>query len=162
MMRLAFFALALLGFLHPVTVRADHFTVKLQTWTANAPTPVAAVFPLPDGKPSSRPVLTTAAGTPVTAKWLLSNTHETAMVKDVLVHFFVVKQEKPDQAEVPKLTKDVLVESALSMDFRPQDRNEGEITFTPLAPGCYLIRLELKGAAGKNGEPFAALDLVVK
>lgn len=49
------------------------------------------------------------------------------------------------------------------MDFRPKDRSEGELTFTVREAGCYLIRLELKGAAGKGQpEPFAALDLLVR
>jgi hypothetical protein len=49
------------------------------------------------------------------------------------------------------------------MDFKPSDRTEGEITLVVAKPGCYLLRVETKGAAGKDGhEQFAALDLVVR
>ncbi len=86
-----------------------------------------------------------------------------ATVKDVLVHCFVVKIDKADQQEVPKLTKGVVVESALTMDFKTQDKTEGEISFTPPNPGRYLLRLELKNAGAKDGrEPFAALELLIR
>src|SRR5205807_1401657 len=114
-------------------------------------------------KPEPRPVLVAKADTPVTVKWTLRNTDPTATVKDVLVHFFAVREEKANQQEVPKLNKDVAAESALTMDFKPKDKAAGELTFTVAKPGTYLLRLEAKGAAGKDGrEPFVALDLVVE
>jgi hypothetical protein len=144
-------------------VRADPFNIDLQAHAADVPKAVAAVHPLADSSSRSRVLLTANVDRPITVKWTLRNADKSATVKDVLVHFFVVKQEKPNQEEVPKLTKNVLVESALKMDFKPQDRTEGEITFTVAQPGCYLIRLELKGAVGKGErEPFAALDLLVR
>jgi hypothetical protein len=162
MQRLALLVL-LLGLLGPGALRADHFTIKLQAQTGKEPRSAEASFPAPEKKPAVRAVLTADVGTAITVKWTLRNIDTTATVKDVLVHLFVVKQEKPDQQEVPKLTKDVVVESALNMDFRPQDKTEGEITFTISNAGSYLLRLELKGAAGKDGrEPFAALDLLAR
>jgi hypothetical protein len=152
----AIFAVALV----PSMVCADSFTIQLVARTAKEAKSVEAAFPV--AKPQPRAVLEVAAGTPVTAKWVSRNVGS-AEVKDVLIHFFVVKEDKPDQQEVPKLTKNVVVESALTMDFRVKDRTEGEITFTVRNPGVYLMRVELKGAAGKGEpEPFAALDLVVR
>jgi hypothetical protein len=161
MLRLASFALALFTVLTPA-VRADHFTIDLRAH-AGKDTSAAAIYPTPASKPAVRAILTVVRNTPITVKWTLRNTDPAATVKDVLVHFFVVRQEKLDQPEVPKLNKHVAVESALTMDFRPQDRTEGEITFAVPQAGYYLIRVELKGAAGKSERaPFAALDLVVR
>lgn len=153
----------LLGLLGPPLGRADDFAIDLKAQAAKKPEKVEAKYPVPDTKPAPRAVLMIGVNTPITVHWSLRATDKAALVKDALVHFFVVKIEKPDQQEVPKLTKNVIVESALTMDFKAQDKTEGEITFTVSNPGCYLLRLELKSAANKDGRaPFAALDLLVK
>jgi hypothetical protein len=114
-------------------------------------------------KPKPREVLETKAAETVTVKWTVRNPDAKQTLKDVRIHFFAVKAEKPGQETVPKLTKDVAAESALTMDFKPMDKTEAELTFKIEKAGCYLLRLETKGAAGKDGkEQFAALDLVVR
>lgn len=162
MIRPASLAMAsILGSLVASPMQAQQFTVDLVARTAREPKNAEARFP--DAKPQARAILTAAPDTPVTVKWTVRNVDKAATAKDVLVHFVVVKQDKPDQQEVPKLTRDVIVESALTMDFKSQNKNTGEITFTVNQAGCYLIRLELKGAADKDGrEPFAALDLLTR
>lgn len=114
-------------------------------------------------KPKPRLVLEAKAGEPVTVAWTLQNTGK-ATVKDVVVHFFAVKEEKAGQEKPPKLNKDVAGESALTMDFKPKDKAEGELNLSLPGPGAYLIRVETIGvAAGKDGnEFFAALDVVVR
>jgi hypothetical protein len=160
MLRLIFTFAALVGLLAPASVQADQFTIDLVARTAKESKNAEAAYPAPQAKPSARAVLTAAADSPITVKWTVRNLEPGATVKDVLVHFFVVKQDKPNQQDVPKLTKNVVVESALTMDFRPQDKTGGEISFTVINPGSYLIRVELKGVAGNDGrEPFAALEL---
>jgi hypothetical protein len=140
--------------------RADQFTIDLVARSAKEPKAGEAVYP---AKQSARAALMAGADAPVTVKWTVRSAEPTSTVKDVLVHFFVVKLDKPNQQEVPKLTKNVVVESALHMDFRPKDKTGGEITFIVANPGIYLIRVELKGIADKDGrEPFAALDLIAR
>ena len=57
----------------------------------------------------------------------------------------------------------MIVDSALTMDFKTDDKTEGELSFTVPNPGQYLVRLELKNAGHKDGrEPFAALELLVR
>ena len=104
------------------------------------------------------------AGQRVTVKWTLRSTDPKTTYKDVTVHFFAVKEEKAGQQTVPNLNRDVAVETALSMDFKPKDATDGELSFTIDKPGSYLLRLETIGAAvGVEGhEHFAALDLVVR
>lgn len=140
--------------------RADDFTIEVKVQAGKKPESAEAKYPPPDGKVLPRVVLMTTVDAPVSVKWSVRRTDKEP-VKDVLVHFFVVKIDKADQPEVPKLTKNVVAESALTMDFKGQDKAEGEISFAAPNPGRYLLRLELKNA-GKKDEPFAALELLVK
>jgi hypothetical protein len=115
-------------------------------------------------KPGPRAVLDLKAGQAVAVHWTLRRGTGQAAVKNVLVHIFVVREQAVGQATVPALNKDVAVESALTMDFRPGEKTEGDVTFTPDGAGAYLLRLETIGAAAGAGgrECFAALDLNVR
>ena len=152
----------LLSFLAPAPAWGADFRIELVA-QAGKETVAKATYDSADTAPASRAVLMAAVNTPITVRWSVRNLDAAQTAKDVLVHGFVVQEDRPNQVEVPRLTKGVLVESALTMDFRPQDHGTGEITFRVRQAGCYLIRLELKGAAGPGAaEPFAALDLVVR
>jgi hypothetical protein len=142
-------------------IRADDFTIDLKAQAAKQAKSAKVTYPAPDPKGQPRAILMADVKTSITVKWTVRNTDKAATVKDALVHFFVVKEEKPDQRDVPKLNKNVVVESALTMDFKAQDKTEGEITFTVPNQGSYLLRLEIKGTAAKD-EPFAAIDLIVR
>lgn len=143
---------------------ANHFTidVKVQAGkegkTAHAETAGFGV------KPKARGIIELKKGQRVTVKWVLQSAAARGKVEDVLVHFFVVQEEKAGQRAVPKLTQDVTVETALTMDFKPKDKAESELSFQIDKPGVYLLRLETIGAAkGEDAhEHFAALDLVVR
>jgi hypothetical protein len=163
MLRLTCSALAFFAWANSSSaVRADEFTIELKAQAAKDSKTAEARHSPSDKKGEPRAVLS-VANTAVTLKWTARKTDQGAIAKDVLVHFFVVKIDKPDQQEVPKLTKGVAAESALKMDFKTQDKAEGEITLTLPGTGCYLVRLELKGIAGKSGnDPFAALDVLVR
>jgi hypothetical protein len=159
MSRLAYIVLVWSVAVHaPAALRADDFSIDLKAQAGKEAKIVEAKFPAVPKK-AERQILSVAANTSVTVKWTARKTDQGAVAKDVLVHFFVVKEDRPDQQEVPKLTKGVIAESALTMDFKSQDKAEGEIAFTIPNAGCYLIRLELKG--GGVGGVFAALDLLV-
>jgi hypothetical protein len=142
-------------------IRADDFTIDLKVQAAKQTKSAGATFPAPDRQGQSRAIFAVDVRSSITVQWTVRNSDKAATVKDALVHFFVVKEEKPDQQDVPKLTKDVIVESALTMDFKAQDKTEGEIAFAVPNRGSYLLRLEIKGTAAKV-QPFAALDLIVR
>ena len=144
--------------------RGDHFAIDLKvqagkaTKTAHAETAAIGV------KPKLRAVLAAKAGDSLTIAWRLASTDPDNTYKDVVVHFFIVREEKLGQATVPPLDRDVPAESALTMDFKPKDTTEGELTVWIERAGAYLVRLETIGAAaGDEGhEHFAALDLEVQ
>ncbi len=93
--------------------------------------------------------------------WTLTNSSAKTEMKNVLVHFFAVKEEAVGQRNVPKLTKNVTAESAVTVDFSPGEQARGVLTFTVNQPGAYLIRLQTMGAP-EDEDCFAALDLVIK
>src|SRR5439155_1522421 len=105
--------------------------VQADKATKSASAQVAA----PGVKPKPRGVLRVRARTPITARWTLTNADPKTTFKDVLVHFFTVKIDNLGQTVVPKLTKGVMAESALTMDFGPKDATKGELTFTIDTPG---------------------------
>jgi hypothetical protein len=156
MLRLAPIVLVLLVGTGHTTVHAQDFTIEINAQVGKDGKTAEAKYPK-GARP--RPLLTVNARAAISVKWTVRNAGKET-VKDALVHFVVVKIAKPDQDEVPKLNKNVVVETALTMDFKALDKADGEITFAAPAAGVYLIRLEIKGTAAQT-EPFAALDLMV-
>src|SRR5437899_5058650 len=142
--------------------RADHFAIDLEARSGAAKRTAKTETAALAEKSKARAVLEAKAGKPITVKWAVTSTAKNGMVKDALIHFFVVKEEKVGQVALPKLDKQVTVESALTMDFKPKDKTEAELSFTIDTPGSYLLRLETRDSAGKEGhEHYAAMDLVV-
>jgi hypothetical protein len=154
-------ALLVLTWLHGSVARAE-FTIELKAQAgAESKTASAEVATL-GVAPKQREVLRAKVGTRINVSWTLANADAAKTVKDVLVHFVAVKQEKLGQRNVPKLNKGVVAESALRMDFAPKDQTRGALSFTIEQPGAYLLRLETGGAGAEGEEYFAALDLLVE
>lgn len=143
---------------------ADHFAFDLEVKAKESAKKAQADIAGLGVKPKPRLKLEVKAGEPITAKWTLTYTAAKGKAKNVVVHFFVVKEEQAGQATIPKLDKDVTVETALAMDFGPKEKNQGDLTFTLDKPGVYLLRVETIGAgAGLEGhEHFSSLDVVVR
>ena len=151
------------------TARADTFTIDLEVKGPKAGRTVhaeAAATELLDlgAKPKPRAVLEVQAGDTITIKWTLASTAPKEPVKDVLVHFYAVKINKSGDSPPPKLDKGVLLETALTMDFKPKDKTEGELSLQVDKPGVYLLRLEtsFKTADQETRQPFATLDLIAR
>jgi hypothetical protein len=144
--------------------QAQEFAIDLEARAGKVSKTAHAEVAAPGVKPKERGILAVTAGDKITVQWTLRNADAKATFKDVLVHFVAVGEAKAGQPAMPKLDKDVAVESALTMDFKPKDATKGELSFTLDQPGSYLLRLETIGAAaGPQGhEYFAALDVVVK
>jgi len=143
--------------------RAHHFAIDLEARAAGQSQTAHGEMLAVGIKTKPRAVLHLKAGERVKVKWTLTNSHAKDSFKNVLVHFFVVKEDQAGQQVVPKLGRGVVVESALTMDFGPGDKSGGDLSFTIDAPGAYLLRLETIGTAvePEAHEHFAALDLVV-
>ncbi|HEX3313836.1 MAG TPA: hypothetical protein VHR72_03040, partial [Gemmataceae bacterium] len=140
----------LLGVCVLAPIRADDFIIDLKAGAAKHDKSATAKYPASDPKIQKRSVQMAGVDGSITVKWTVRSADQAPAVKDAVVHFFVVKEEAPDQQEVPKLNKNVVVESALTMDFKAKDKTEGEITFKAPQAGAYLLRLEIKGTGAKT------------
>jgi hypothetical protein len=158
MVRLSLFAL--LGLLAASIGRAADFAIEVSVRAGKDGKEVTAAFPIPNSN-TPRGVLMASVDARITLQWTVRNTDKAATSKDVLLHFFVVREDRIGQAEVPKLTRGVVAEGALTMDFKPNDRTQGEVTFTVPQAGAYLVCIELKDSGGRD-EPSAKLDLLVR
>ena len=89
-------------------VCADDFEILVTVKTAGkqVETRQTRFFPPPKTlspvkKPQTRPVFKAKPGTDLRVLWSATNSHKSATVKNVLVHFFVVKEDKIGQQKVP-------------------------------------------------------------
>ena len=165
MLRAAIRTVLLFGWLNGLSPPGpDSFAIDMAVEVAGARKHAEAEQVALGALPKPRVVLEARTGEPITARWTLRSTDSSATMRDVLVHFFVVQEESAGQRAVPDLDKNVAVESALTMDFKPRDKTQGDLSFVVDKPGAYLLRLETIGAvAGSDGRDcFAALDLVIR
>lgn len=151
-------------FLASWPLHADHFTVELKVQAGKASLTAATETASLGAIPKKRGVFQVKAGDRITVQWTLKNKDPKESLKNVLVHFFAVREKELGQKTTPKLNKDVAAETALTMDFNPNDKAQGELSFTLEQAGPYLLRVETIGAAvGAEGhEHFAALELLVQ
>ncbi|HZL38051.1 MAG TPA: hypothetical protein VFC78_22235 [Tepidisphaeraceae bacterium] len=154
--------LLLMLYAAPAGLRAGPFVISLEV-SDEAKKQTAQLQPAAKANAIvKRPSLKAAAGARFTAKWKVSSGSKELM-KDVLVHFYVVRIDKPGQMPPPLEPKSVVIESALTMDFAAKDITSGELQFRPLGAGIYLVRIEAQDPAQpREREYFAAMDLVVK
>lgn len=97
-----------------------------------------------------------------TAIWKVKRTGKDE-AKDVLVHFYVVRIGRLGEAPPPLEPKRVVIESALTMDFPPEESAGAQLKLKVNEPGVYLVRIEVRPNGDEPGhEDFAALDLVIK
>jgi hypothetical protein len=145
-------------------LRADHFTVELKAQAGKLSLTAETATASLGAIAKKRGVLQVKAGQRISVRWTMKNKDPKESLKNVLVHFFAVREQELGQKTTPKLNKDVSAETALTMDFNPNDKAEGELSFTIDQAGPYLLRVETIGAAvGAEGhEHFAALELLVQ
>jgi len=152
-------ALAGLSLLHADDLQ---ITVAVTAGERKAETRQTRQSPAPD-PPAPREVFHAESGEPLSVRWQVTNHAQNTKFNDVLVHFFVAREEKTGQHAVPKLTKNVLYEGALTMDFAPKNSAQWQFDLNITAPGSYLLRVETIGLSQAYGHEYhAALDLVIK
>jgi hypothetical protein len=141
--------------------RAEHAKIHLEV-SAPGVQEVAFVDQTPPeyGK-NPRPVLKVKAGDPIKVQWTLTNIYPHKTLENVVVHFFVAREDKVGQKPLPKLDDDVVHESAFDMDFKPGTKAGARMTLRLDTPGTYLMRVESKETQSDH-EHFAAIDIVVE
>ena len=142
-------------------IRAEHAKISLDVTTSKGQeTAFVDQTPPPSGK-NPRPVLKAKVGEPVKVQFMLTNVYPHKTLENVVVHFFVAKQGKVGQKDLPDLQGEVVTETAFEMDFKPGAKAGQKSSFRIEKPGVYLIRVETNETQSDH-EHFSAIDLVVE
>ena len=141
-------------------VRAEHAKIDLEVSGRRGQVTAHVDQTPPEWGKNPRPVLKVRPGEPVKVQFMLTNVYPHKTLENVVVHFYVVREEKAGQKEIPDLKDDVVLESAFDMDFKPGRKVGQRTTFKIAEPGAYLVRVETRNTQSDH-EHFAAIDLVV-
>lgn len=144
-----------------VEARAEHAKITLEVEAGSRKeTAFVDQTPPPSGK-TPRPVFKVKAGEKLRIQWVLTNVYPNKTLENVVVHFYVARQGKVGQKELPELgADDVVLETAFDMDFKPGAKAGARNSVTIDTPGVYLIRIETRQTQSDH-EHFSAIDLVV-
>ena len=94
---------------------------------------------------------------------MLTNIYPHKTLENVVVHFYVAREAKAGQKAIPDLgiEENVVLESAIEMDFKPGAKAGARMTLRAPKPGNYLIRIESRQTQSDH-EHFAAVNLIVE
>lgn len=140
---------------------AEHAKINLQVASPRDQQAAFVDQTPPDWGKNPRPVVRARVGDPIRVERVLTNGYPHKTLEDVVVHFFIARQEKAGQKELPDLRGDVVLESAFEMDFKPGGKAGQKHTFRIDEPGAYLVRVETRQTQSDH-EHFSAIDLVVE
>jgi hypothetical protein len=141
-------------------VRAEHAKITLEVSTGRETVTAFVDQTPPESGKNPRPILKAKVNEPIRIKYVLTNVYPHKLLENVVVHFFIARQDKVGQKELPDLKGDVVMESAFDMDFKPGTKAGQRSTVKIDTPGVYLIRLETRNTQSDH-EHFSAIDLVI-
>jgi len=140
--------------------RAEHAKINLEVATPRENVAAFVDQTPPEWGKNPRPVLKAKINEPIRIKYLFTNVYPHKTLENVVVHFYIARQQKVGQKELPDLKGDVVIETAFDMDFKPGSKAGQRSTVKIDTPGVYLIRIESRNTQSDH-EHFAAIDLVV-
>lgn len=115
----------------------------------------------PVGGVNARPLLKVKANDPLILQFIYTNTYPHGNVKGAGVSYFVVREDKIKQKQLPDLTKDVVTRGRFDLNFKPHCRVGARVQFTIPTPGIYLLRVQSENT-NSDHEHFSAIDLQVE
>ena len=160
-MRRAIAAMSLLAGLSSTPAWAEHAKINLDVSAPGVQETAFVDQSPPEYGKNPRPVLKAKAGNPIKVQWILTNVYPHKTLENVVVHFYIARQEKAGQKELPDLRGDVVIETAFDMDLKPGGKAGARSTVKIDTPGVYLIRVETRNTQSDH-EHFAAMDLVIE
>lgn len=155
-----FLIAALGGVLGTSQALAEHAKIQLEVGGRRDHATAYVDQTPPEWGKNPRPVLKVRPNEPVKVQFLLTNVYPHKTLENVVVHFFVVREEKAGQKPIPDLKGEVVLETAFDMDLKPGGKAGQRTTFKIDEPGAYLIRVETRNTQSDH-EHFAAIDLIV-
>jgi hypothetical protein len=115
----------------------------------------------PLGGAKSRPRVKCRVGEALQIRWEMRNTSARTTLKEMVVHFFIVREEKAGQKETPDPRKGAVAENAFATDLAPGATTRGTLKIAFNEPGAYLIRVESLYTQ-QDHEHFSAVDIEVE
>jgi hypothetical protein len=115
----------------------------------------------PLGGARARPSVKAKAGQALQIRWEMRNTSARTTLKEMVVHFFIVREEKAGQKETPDPRKGAVAENAFATDLAPRATTRGTLKITLDEPGAYLVRVESLYTQ-QDHEHFSAVDVEVE
>src|SRR5205807_9895525 len=112
----------------------------------------------PLGGIHARPLFKAKAGEPLVLQFFFTNTYPHGEKKDVIVRYFVVREEKAGQKAVPDLKNGTVTDGHFTLNFKPQRRVGARVAFTIPRPGTYLLRVQSENTDSDH-EHFSAIDV---
>jgi hypothetical protein len=155
-------AIPLIAF-YATTARPEHAKIDLEVAGKGVKETAFVDQTPPEWGKNPRPVVKVKAGEPIKIHYMLTNVYPHKTLENVVVHFYVARQGKSGQKELPSLAdeKNVVLETAFEMDFKPGAKAGTRASIKIDTPGAYLVRVETKQTQSDH-EHFAAIDLVVE
>lgn len=143
---------------------ADDFSITVTVQSGKQKKRIQVTRRLPAVAPTKRrQIITLRPGAKAQISAEIVHVGKSQIYKDVLVHFFVVREEELGQSKVPKLDKAVVFEAALTMDFAPGEKASWDHLLQIDQAGNYLLRVETLGLRRVHGhDHYAAVDLHVE
>jgi len=142
------------------TALAEHAKIQLEVSGRRDQVTAYVDQTPPEWGKNPRPVLKVRPNESVKVQFLLTNVYPHKTLENVVVHFFVIREEKAGQKAIPDLKGEVVLESAFDIDMKPGGKAGQRTTFKIDEPGAYLVRIETRNTQSDH-EHFAAIDLVV-
>jgi len=167
MRRLYLIVLLAWGFL-ATTMRAEHASIDLRVMRLDQETGKgkeevsATVLQEPPGENvDQRPQFKAKAGEPLVLQFILTNTYPHGEKPAVRIRYFVVRETKPKQKNVPDLEEGVVTQGRFTLNYKPKCRVGARQAFTIKEPGSYLLRVQTENTDSDH-EHFSAIDILVE
>lgn len=143
---------------------AEHFDILLQVESGNSKITAMTDTTPPIGGVNPRPVIKVKSGAGVRVTWKMSSGFPHGIMKNVTVHFFIVRQQNLGQKPVPDPSgAGSVVNNSFNMDFAPKAVAAGSVQFKSPEPGAYLVRVQSEDTHVEHDhEHFSAADILVE
>ena len=95
-------------------------------------------------------------------QFILTNAYPHGELKEVIVRFFVVREDKAGQKSLPNLAKgSTVTEGSFKVNLKPKARVGARVAFSIRQPGVYLLRVDTSNTKSDH-EHFSAIDIQVE
>ncbi len=143
---------------------AEHFYIALKVQSSLGQGEASMDTTPPIGGVNPRPIVKAKANEEIRVRWNMKSGFPHGIMKNVGVHFFVVKEHEIGQKPVPNPAGPAgVVDNSFTMDFSPTGAASGALRFQLAEPGNYLVRLQSENTHDEHEhEHFAAIDVQVQ